>query len=136
MDFKSRLKKLRTNKNLTQEELATIFNKTANNISQYETGKREPDISIIKEFSKFFGVTIDYLLGNSNDPTLSEKEEKDVAKAMDKLKAQLQDGNDLYFDGEPMDEITIKLLLEEFERQERMVKTINRKYTPKKYRKE
>lgn len=52
---------------------------------------------------------------------------------MKKIKEQLKDEQGLMFDGEPLDDTTIELLLEELERQERLVKKINKKYTPKKY---
>ncbi|EHL13163.1 hypothetical protein HMPREF9629_00463 [Peptoanaerobacter stomatis] len=66
-------------------------------------------------------------------PQLPDKDEKDIAKSMKKLKEQLKDEQGLMFDGEPLDDTTIELLLEELERQERLVKKINKKYTPKKY---
>lgn len=65
---------------------------------------------------------------------LTEKDEKDVAKTMRRLKNQLITETDLMFDGEAMDPETIKLLLQEIEQQERIVKAVNKKYTPKKYR--
>ncbi|MEG1433221.1 helix-turn-helix transcriptional regulator [Eubacterium sp.] len=136
-----RIKELRENKGLSQRAFADAIDVTSGAVGMWESGKRTPNRKTAKKLADFFGVTVSYIMDepektiNPKDD-LTEKEEKDVAKSMEKLKAQLQDGNDLYFDGEPMDEITVKLLLEEFERQERMVKTINRKYTPKKYRKE
>ena len=62
-----------------------------------------------------------------------DKDEKDIAKSMKKIKEQLKEQQGLMFDGEPLDDTTIELLLEELERQERLVKKINKKYTPKKY---
>lgn len=59
------LKELRLSKSLTQENLGSILNKTKNNISQYETNKREPDNKTLKKLSDYFNVSIDYLLGKS-----------------------------------------------------------------------
>ena len=39
------------------------------------------------------------------------------------------------FDGEILDETTAKLLLEALEHQEKIIKEINKKYIPKKYKK-
>ena len=50
------------------------------------------------------------------------------------MKKQLMNETDLMFDGEAMDPATIELLLQEIEQQERIVKAVNKKYTPKKYR--
>ena len=66
MIFGSRLKNERIRKGLTQEDLGKIINKSKNNISQYETGKREPDIQTLNKFSEIFGCTLDYLLGQDN----------------------------------------------------------------------
>ena len=58
-----RLKELRTEKKLTQKEFAKIFN--LNNITylHYEKEQREPPLSLIADFAKFYNVSVDYLLG-------------------------------------------------------------------------
>ncbi|MCG8501992.1 MAG: helix-turn-helix domain-containing protein [Firmicutes bacterium] len=61
-----RLKELRVENNLTQEEFGKNFNLRKSTISQYESGKSRPDDDLKKSFAKFFNVTIDYLLGNSD----------------------------------------------------------------------
>ncbi|MBC3901564.1 helix-turn-helix domain-containing protein [Acetobacterium malicum] len=68
MKFGDRLKLLRLENNMTQEELGNLLSKSKNNISQYETGKREPDLETLKIISNYFKVSLDYLLGNSDDP--------------------------------------------------------------------
>ena len=35
----------------------------------YETGRREPDIETLKILAEYFNVSVDYLLGNSDNPT-------------------------------------------------------------------
>ncbi|NFS12837.1 helix-turn-helix transcriptional regulator [Clostridium botulinum] len=57
------IKELRIKKGLTQEELGKMLNKTKNNISQYETGKREPDIDTLIKLSNLFSVSINRLVG-------------------------------------------------------------------------
>ncbi len=57
------IKELRIKKGLTQEELGKMLNKTKNNISQYETGKREPDIDTLIRLSDLFNVSINTLVG-------------------------------------------------------------------------
>lgn len=69
MKFGDRLKSLRMMNNLSQTDFGKILNKSANNISQYETGKREPDLETLKIISDYFKVSLDYLLGKTNDPT-------------------------------------------------------------------
>ena len=102
----------------------------------YENNNAQPPIQTLSTIAKYFNVTTDYLLGNetkNKEQNSQDKDEKDIAKSMKKLKEQLKDEQGLMFDGEPLDDTTIELLLEELERQERLVKKINKKYTPKKY---
>lgn len=63
------LKKLREEKGLTQAELGRQLKISPSAIGMYEQGRRTPDIPILKKMSAFFGVSIDYLLGNSPDPS-------------------------------------------------------------------
>lgn len=69
MTFGDTLKKLRIEKDLTQDEFAQKLSLAKSTISLYETGKREPDYKTIKIIAEFFGVTVDYLLGFSNEKT-------------------------------------------------------------------
>lgn len=63
--FGQRLRIERLNRGLTQEELGKLVNKSKNNISQYETGKREPDLQTLNKFAEIFNCTVDYLLGRT-----------------------------------------------------------------------
>ena len=64
--FKERLRELRVEKNISQLELAKVVNMSKMAISHWESGHSEPSIAQLKELSKFFGVSVDYLIGNSN----------------------------------------------------------------------
>ncbi|HBG7258628.1 helix-turn-helix domain-containing protein [Clostridioides difficile] len=69
--FGERFKFLRTEMNLTQDELVEKFNKVyltsfnKSTISQYENNKRKPEINILENWADFFDVSIDYLLGRT-----------------------------------------------------------------------
>lgn len=67
MTLGERLEKLRTEKNLTIVELAEMFHVSKSTISAYENNTRKPNLEILLEFAKFYGVTIDYLLGISDE---------------------------------------------------------------------
>lgn len=60
-----RIKELRTEKGLTQQELAEILNVSSMSISFYENEQRKPDSDFIISVSKYFGVSTDYLLGET-----------------------------------------------------------------------
>ena len=71
----NRIKQLRLEKNILQSELANILKVRQNTVSSWETGRNEPDQQALFAMSKYFGVSIDYILGNSNlkkEPTQEE----------------------------------------------------------------
>lgn len=59
-----RLEELRKEKNLKQADLGRMLGLTAQAISKYEQGDREPTFEVLKKLSMFFNVSIDYLLEN------------------------------------------------------------------------
>lgn len=61
--FAERLKKLRTDKGLSQEDLAKVVGVKQQTIGGWETGRTEPDHQITCKLADFFGVTTDDLLG-------------------------------------------------------------------------
>ncbi|WP_434632006.1 helix-turn-helix domain-containing protein [Thermoanaerobacterium thermosaccharolyticum] len=64
--FKDRLKQLRNEKNLTQEELAKYIGTTRATLASWETGRREPDMETLRKLSDYFNVTLDWLMGNTD----------------------------------------------------------------------
>lgn len=70
--FASRLRALRKERGLTLQQLASYFNMSHSTLSKYETGKRKPDMEMLKKLSDYFGVSIDYLIGKS--PVRNEEE--------------------------------------------------------------
>lgn len=61
--FGERLRQLRVEKNLTQEELANYFGLHKTRISQYELNKRQADDEMKKKFAKYFNVSLDWMMG-------------------------------------------------------------------------
>ena len=66
--FAKRLKELRSEKGLSQEELAKAIQSSTNAVGMYETGKRMPREEILERIKAFFGCSYDYLFGFSDDP--------------------------------------------------------------------
>lgn len=66
-----RLKELRKKKGISQQRLATDLNTTQNTISRYETGEREPGIDDLTKIADYFNVSIDYLLGRTDNPSIN-----------------------------------------------------------------
>ena len=66
-----RLKELRKKKNISQLRLATELNTTQNTISRYETGEREPGIDELIKIADYFNVSVDYLIGRTENPKMN-----------------------------------------------------------------
>lgn len=68
-----RLKYLRTQKNLSQIQLAMALDLNQNSISRYETGAHQADYATLIKFADYFNVSLDYLLERTDDPTPPKK---------------------------------------------------------------
>lgn len=61
-----RIKALRSELKISQEELASRIGISRSALSLYEIGRREPDFDIIQRLASLFGVSVDYLLGRTD----------------------------------------------------------------------
>lgn len=59
------LKKIRKLKNLNQQKVAIDLNISREALSYYENDKREPSLKLLIDMSKYFNVSIDYLITGS-----------------------------------------------------------------------
>ena len=71
-----RLLELRKDADLTQDELAAILKINKHSISSYERGKSEPPDEIKIAIAKYFNVSVDYLLGITNEPIPIDRQDK------------------------------------------------------------
>ncbi len=76
MEFHEKLKELRKNRGLTQEELAEALYVSRTAISKWESGRGYPSIDSLKEISNYFSVSIDDLLSGEKLLLIAEKENK------------------------------------------------------------
>ena len=121
--FGDRLKELRTEKQLTQEQLANTFNTGKASISHYESGKRFPDVHAIEKFAEFFQVSVDYLLGNSDVRKSDDLENVEMFKRKSKLFDKI--AQDLEDRGEITDNMSPE---EKYERIKEQIELINSVY--------
>ncbi|MBH0171061.1 helix-turn-helix domain-containing protein [Fictibacillus sp. 18YEL24] len=111
--FGERLRELRKTKtNYTMKEFGKIFNLAESTISGYETGSRKPDMETIQKFADYFEVSIDYMIGRSEDKGkneakpdnenlfyfdlegLSEEDKKEIDKYIELLKLRAKQFNE------------------------------------------
>ena len=67
-----RLKELRTKRHISQVKLAMDLSMNQNSISRYENGEREADYKTLMAFADYFGVSVDYLLGRTDNPNVAK----------------------------------------------------------------
>lgn len=115
--FNERLKQLRKEKSITIEKLAEDLGSAKSTISRYENGLREPKKDFLEMLSTYFDVSIDYLLGRTNERNLHTEKEKTSSDGIDLDKKDIEEIIDellqvdgLMLCGEPISEHDLILL--------------------------
>ena len=80
MTFGEKLKKIRTEAHLTQDELSEKLFVSRTAISKWESDRGYPNIESLKELAKFFSVTVDDLLSTDEVLTIAEEDSKQKEK--------------------------------------------------------
>lgn len=75
-----RIKELRKDHSLTQQQFAAILNLNDSTISLYESGKREPEFHTLMKIADNFNVTVDWLLGRTDNKSIAIVENEHVPK--------------------------------------------------------
>ena len=137
--MQNRIRELRKQHKITMKQLGEVIGVAESTISQYETGKREPDNETLLRLGEYFGVSVDYLLGaavqKETPPALTKKDERDIEKILAAARSQLESQEGLMFDGDPASPEAIESILAAMELGLQAAKQRNKeKYTPKKYR--
>lgn len=86
--IKNRIRDLREDLDLRQIDVAKETGIDQKTLSNYETGKTNPDSYSIIKLAEFFQVTTDYLLGVS---TSDIKTNKDIADKLDKIEKEINE---------------------------------------------
>lgn len=140
--MQNRIRELRKQHKITMKQLGEVIGVAESTISQYETGKREPDNETLLRLGEYFGVSVDYLLGaavqKETPPALTKKDERDILLRIDQILSDLEgQQTGLMFDGEPLDDETKELLAASLRSSMETSKVwAKKKFTPKKYRKD
>ena len=134
-----RLKELRKQNKLTQQQLAEMLGVTQAALSGWENEQFGIDNGSLLKCAKIFDVSIDYLLGRDEEqlPELNNKDQKEIQKILDETKEQLLSQDGLMFDGVPATEEDVQKIIMAMQMGMEMIKKENKaKFTPKKYRKD
>ena len=71
MRFKN-LRAIREDRDIKQKDVSAYLNVSQNTYSQYETGIISLTAEILIKLSDYYGVSIDYLLDRTNNPTIQK----------------------------------------------------------------
>lgn len=86
-----RIKQLRQEMNLSQEQLAEKLNVSQNMIAKIECGLRRPSIDFLIELAEFFEISLHYIvLGTSEEATDKKRQIEEVIEQIDQMIELLQ----------------------------------------------
>lgn len=127
---------------VTAYKVAKETGLTTATLSNWKKGRYTPKQDKLQKIADYFSVPLEYLMTGQKpsdkewEPTLTEKDEKDIQKELDNILNQLDSNTGLMFDGEAIDDETKELLKASLEHAVRTARiTAKKKFTPKKYRK-
>ena len=67
MNYRTRMRNLREDRDLTQKEVARVINKSQQGYSHIEEGRAELKIEDLKKLCEFYGVSSDYMIGMTDE---------------------------------------------------------------------
>lgn len=68
MDYRSRIRNVREDRDLTQAEVGKILNKSQQGYNHIEAGRAELKIDDLIKLCRFYHLSADYLIGLTDDP--------------------------------------------------------------------
>ena len=93
MKWNKRIRDLREDNDLTQEDLASQLGISKRTLLRYESGVSEPTISVLISLSLLFNVSVDYIIGTKDTTEIDEISIKNelyhVIQSLEKIKKEL-----------------------------------------------
>ena len=140
-----RYRTIRDSRNLEDSQIAKETGITKSTFSEWKAGKYTPKPDKLQKIADYFGVPLSYLLTGkaeeevkSKSPELTAKDERDIAKDLDRIMGEIRKGDDgpLYYNGVEISEASLGLLQNAIEYALRETKKENKeKYNPHKNKK-
>ncbi len=89
--FISRVNELLEKKGLSQKQLAKMSNITESSLSRYLAGILQPRIDVIRNIALALGVSVSFLIGDTNDLVFSSSPYKETYRVVARNKSKLSD---------------------------------------------
>lgn len=102
-EFSKRLTNLRESRNLTKTKMANKIGVSLSTYANWEYGYNDPDMNTLGKIANILDTTVDYLAGNTDDPSprSSSLSSDDLAEMLDNVRS---------YDGKPFDDHDKELL--------------------------
>ncbi len=68
MDYRTRIRNIREDRDFTQAQIGTLLNKTQQGYNHIETGRAELKIEDLVKLCQFYNLSADYIIGLINTP--------------------------------------------------------------------
>lgn len=136
MSLKDRIKSLANERGISLPVLEAELGFGNSTIVKWD--KSTPNADKLNAVAKYFDVSMDYLMNGIDEDGLTEKNNKDISKDVDRIMEKLSAGEDgpASYDGQELDSEAAELFRDELKIALRRLKIVNKeKYTPKKYKK-
>ena len=136
MSLKDRIKSLANERGISLPILEAELGFGNSTIVKWD--KSTPNADKLNAVAKYFDVSMDYLMNGIDEDGLTEKNNKDISKDVDRIMEKLSTGEDgpASYDGQELDPEAAELFRDELKIALRRLKIVNKeKYTPKKYKK-
>lgn len=134
MKFSERLKKIREEQGLTQVQLSELTGITTRQIQKYEGGQARPRLDAAEKIAKALNISADELLGNA-DMLIAQAKEKYGTRGAKQAQQLTEEVTGLFAGGD-MAEEDMDIMMRAIQDAYWIAKENNKKYTPKKYRKD
>lgn len=136
MSLKDRIKSLANERGISLPVLEAELGFGNSTIVKWD--KSTPNADKLNAVAKYFDVSMDCLMNGTDEDGLTEKNNKDISKDVDRIMEKLSAGEDgpASYDGQELDPEAAELFRDELKIALRRLKIVNKeKYTPKKYKK-
>lgn len=116
MKLAKRIKKLRSEKGITQQQLADKIGVSRATVAGYESRGKEPPYDTLQKIANYFNVSTDYLLGNTEEKSPADKIKKaltddpELSDAWEKI-SQREDLQLLFKQTKDMDKSSIRQVI-------------------------
>lgn len=129
---------------LTAYKVSKATGIAGSTFSDWKNGRSNPKQDKLQKIADYFGVSLEYLMTGKEDvvkekaPELSARDERDIAKDLDRIMGEIRKGDDgpLYYNGVEIDNASLSLLQNAIEYALRETKKENKvKYNPNKNKK-